>query len=145
MRTSQELSQVNGRENMALASYRMKRIEYLMIVMLSMLLVASCESRGPKGNFYQNEKSLDDMVHDVLDAMEGDGWYYKYGVDLHKKVNGRWENAGRYSVYSNVHDDEDGCDLWVEFGTSFNRFPVYRVDKAGYHFRVQYMGEYYYF
>ena len=116
-----------------------------MIVMLSMLLFASCESRGPKGNVYINNKSVDDIVHDALDAMEGDGWVYYYDVDLHKKVNGRWENAGRHRVYSNVYDNEDGCNLWVEFGEPYNRFPVYPVNKSGYNFRVQYMGEYYYF
>ena len=65
-------------------------------------------------------------------------------IELHTKVGGRWKNVGRYSVYSNLADKYDDCDLWVEFDGPTRRMPVKTTDKAGYCFCVE-MGTYNYF
>lgn len=122
----------------------MKCISCIIGIFIFLFLV-SCEDKGPKGHVYVDDKSVDEIVDDVIDAQEGDGWVYMYDVDLHKKIDGTWEHAGKFSIYSNLADKDDDCNLWVEFDGPTGRMPVETTDKAGYRFRSQYMGEFYYF
>ena len=89
-------------------------------------------------------RSEEQIVNDVLDAEAGDKWYYKYDTELYTVEDGDWVCAGAASVYSNFADNDDGCDLWVDFGEPF-RFPVERTSRGGYNYRVKYRGVNYYF
>lgn len=111
---------------------------------LGSIIVSSCVEKGPQGKVYVQEKSTDDVVTEVLDAQEGNGWTYEYNVELHKNSGGDWLNAGRFGIYRNLSDNDE-CNLWVEFDGPAYRMPVYLTDDHGYRFKVQWQGEYYYF
>ena len=106
-------------------------------------LFVSCTD-SLKGRIYIEDKDPDEIVSELLDANKGDGQFYMNDIELHTKVGGRWKNVGRYSVYSNLADKYDDCDLWVEFDGPTRRMPVKTTDKAGYCFCVE-MGTYNYF
>lgn len=122
----------------------MKHLILSSLILSAGLMISCNESKGPKGNIYNNDRSVEEEITNTLDAAEGDGWSYVYDVDLHKYNNGAWINVGKFSIYR-ILSDNDECNLWVEFDRSANRVPVYLTTEGGYNFRVKWNGEYYYF
>lgn len=107
--------------------------------------LSSCgDSKGPKGKVYVPNRTTDELVQDIIDAQDGDGWVYQYDVDLHKRIAGDWEYVGCHSIYMNLADDDD-CNLWAEFDKASYKMPVYPTDDYGYSFKVQWQGDWYYF
>lgn len=121
----------------------MKNIVAILAFTLSVVLASCSGDNGPKGLAYFPEKTTDEMMEDIVDAANDDGWVYEYDVDLHKREDGEWVYAGRYGVYMSL-DDNDECNLWIDFGNPY-KMPVYYTEDYGYTHKVQYQGEWYYF
>lgn len=74
------------------------------------------------------------------------GWTYYNMFDLYYQQDGVWYHYGKFPVYFNHSDTEDGCNQWV-------RFTEYHFMPASYHGnkkikwtrRVMYQGVYFYF
>lgn len=120
-------------------------IKALVLAIPVAVMLSSCGGGdGPRGNVYVADKTIDEMVNDVLEAQESDGWVELYDVDLYTRVDGEWYYAGRKSVFMGLHDDSD-CNLWVDFDHSGYKMPVYPTDDYGYRFKTQWHGDWYYF
>lgn len=114
----------------------MKKIMYIALVMS--VLFCSCESKGPKSQYYEDTRTSDEMLQDISDASVGDGWLHKYDTDVYYMEDGEWN---RVSVYKNLEDDHDRN--WVDFNGM--KFPTEETNKGGYSYKVQYGGTWYYF
>lgn len=117
----------------------MKNIKLSVIVILA-IAILSCESKGPRGQVYVPDVSIDEVVDDVLD---GNDWIYYYDIELHYKQDGEWASAGMYRMYSNKSDDDDGCSYWIDF--SGFMCPVKKCSNYGYSYKLQYQGIWFYF
>ena len=53
----------------------------LLIILLS-VIYCSCESNGPKSRYYEDTKTSEEMLQDISDASEGNGWLHKYDTDV---------------------------------------------------------------
>ena len=91
------------------------------IALVMSVLFCSCESKGPKSQYY--------------------GWLHKYDTDVYYMEDGEWNCYGRVSVYKNLEDDHDRN--WVDFNGM--KFPTEETNKGGYSYKVQYGGTWYYF
>lgn len=116
----------------------MKKIMYIALVMS--VLFCSCESKGPKSQYYEDTRTSDEMLQDISDASVGDGWLHKYDTDVYYMEDGEWNCYGRVSVYKNLEDDHDRN--WVDFDGM--KFPTEETNKGGYSYKVQYGGTWYY-
>lgn len=119
----------------------MKKILAPLMVLMTLV---SCVEDGPKGNVYIPERTTDEIVCQVLDAIDGHSWYYEYDVELHCQDGGNWYNAGRYSVYKSFSQFAKGDNKWVDFGDEEFLFPAEEVDYAGYSWCVTRHGKKYY-
>lgn len=111
--------------------------------MLSFIICTSCQENGPKSTYYELGRSTEEVVQDVFDAYNGNKWYHEYDVDLHYKLEGKWYNAGRYSVYNNVSDDATPGNHYVDMGEDI-KIPIEKTDYAGYDWCATYEGRTYY-
>ncbi len=118
----------------------MKKLFFVALTLTIMIASLSCESKGPVGKVNVPEFNSDEIVEDVLD---GDGWVYKWDVELHYKQNGEWISAGMYNIYSNTYDNDDDCSFWVDF--SGFKSPAKKCSNYGYSYKVQYQGVWFYF
>lgn len=76
---------------------------------------------------------------------ESNGWRYLYDAEMDWYENGYWYSLDEtFGVYRNLADKSDGCDLWVNFGDSYN-VPAQKTTQTGYTYRVDYEGTTYYF
>lgn len=123
---------------------KMKKAMFALSMLMAGVAFTACESDGLRGNVYTPDKTVDEIVNEVLDASEGDGWVYQCAVDLFKRQDGEWVYAGCGEVYMNLADD-DSCNLWVEFDDEISKMPAYNTDDYGYDHKVQWHGEWYYF
>ena len=108
------------------------------IVLVMSALFCSCESKGPKSQYYADTRTSDEMLQDISDASVGDGWLHKYDTDVYYMEDGEWN---RVSVYKNLEDDHDRN--WADFNGM--KFPTEETNKGGYSYKVQYGGTWYYF
>lgn len=89
----------------------------------------------------------EDSSSSIIDTSddEGNGWRYLYDTELYYKDNAEWYSTYEtYSVYRNIADKKDGCDLWVNFGDKYN-VPASKSYMVGYDYTVNYEGTVYYF
>ena len=117
----------------------MKKIMYIALVMS--VLFCSCESKGPKSQYYEDTRTSDEMLQDISDASESDGWLHNYDTDIFYLQDGEWNCYGKVSVYKNLEDDRGRN--WVDFNGS--KCPTEKADNGGYSYKVQYGGTWYYF
>lgn len=112
----------------------------LLIILLS-VIYCSCESNGPKSRYYKDTRTSEEMLQDISDASEGNGWLHKYDTDVFYLEDGEWNCYGKVSVYKKLEDDRDRN--WVDFNGM--KFPTEETNKGGYSYKVQYGGTWYYF
>ena len=117
----------------------MKKVMYIVLVMSA--LFCSCDSKGPKSQYYADTRTSDEILQDISDASKGDGWFHKYDMDVVYLEDGEWGCYGMVGVYKNLEDDRDRN--WVDFNGM--KFPTEETDKGGYSYKVQYGGTWYYF
>lgn len=117
----------------------MKKILFYVLVVCSVL--CSCESKGPKGRYYEDTRTAEETLQDMADAGEGDGWFHSYDTDVFYLEDGEWVCYGKVGVYKNLEDSP--ARKWVDFGGM--KCPAEDTDKGGYSYRVQYGGTWYYF
>ena len=117
----------------------MQKVMYIVLVMSA--LFCSCESKGPKSQYYADTRTSDEILQDISDASKGDGWFHKYDMDVVYLEDGEWGCYGKVGVYKNLEDDRDRN--WVDFNGM--KFPTEETDKGGYSYKVQYGGTWYYF
>lgn len=117
----------------------MKKILFKAFVLCSIL--CSCESNGPKSRYYEDTRNSEEILQDISDASESDGWLHKYDTDVFYLQNGEWNCYGKVSVYKNLEDDRGRN--WVDFDGM--RIPAEETNKGGYSNKVQYGGTWYYF
>lgn len=114
------------------------------ITLCAILLSAvcsSCGSDGPKSRYIDDGRTSQDMLQDISNASQGDGWLYKYDTEVFYLDDGEWKSYGQVSVYKNLEDDRDR--FWVAFGRM--KFATEEADKGGYSYKVEYGGVWYYF
>lgn len=93
-----------------------------------------------------NESSSSNSVR-LIDTStdEGNGWRYLYDAEMDCFEEDYCYSLDELcSIYQNLADKSDGCDIWVNFGDSYN-VPAYKTSKPGYTYRVTYEGTTYYF
>lgn len=114
----------------------------IFIALAASAIFCSCESKGPKSSFYADgSKTCDEIVQDVNDAAEDDGWLHQYDTDVFYLDGGEWTCYGRVSVYKNMEDERGR--KWVEFNGM--KYAAEDTDKGGYSYKVQYGGTWFYF
>ena len=114
------------------------------ITLCAILLSAvcsSCGSDGPKSRYIDDGRTSQDMLQDISNAGQGDGWLYKYDTEVFYLDDGEWKSYGQVSVYKNLEDDRER--YWVAFGRM--KFATEEADKGGYSYKVEYGGVWYYF
>lgn len=117
----------------------MKKILFKAFVLCSIL--CSCESNGLKSRYYEDTRNSEEILQDISDASESDGWLHKYDTDVFYLQNGEWICYGKVSVYKNLEDDRERN--WVDFDGM--KIPAEETNKGGYSNKVQYGGIWYYF
>lgn len=117
----------------------MKKIAFFTIFLDT--IFCSCESNGPKNRYDEDTRTSEEMLQDISDASEGDGWLHKYDTDVYVVEDGEWNCYGCVSVYKNLEDDSERN--WVDFNGM--KFPAEKTDKGGYSYKVQYGGIWFYF
>lgn len=117
----------------------MKKIAFFTIFLGA--IFCSCESNGPKNRYNEDTRTSEEMLQDISDASEGDGWLHKHDTDVYYVEDGEWNCYGSVSVYKNLEDDNERN--WVDFNGM--KFPAEKTDKGGYSYKVQYGGIWFYF
>lgn len=120
----------------------------LLLLALVIIGLASCGPEdGPRARFYPAERTTEEMLNVILDAMANNTFYYTGEQELYYLEDGKWYFYGTRPRYGNpmVPRNDPHYDLpWIGL-SDYAPTMVSSTNKYGYSFVVRYFGRELYF
>ncbi len=121
----------------------MRTICYTLMAISMMVLMCSCENKGPVSHASFPDRTPEETLNEIMDAGRRDGYFLKCSVELYYLNDGEWEYYGVKDIYTYANGNAGENNDWVEFNGEL--YPSYDTNKGGYRFCVSYNGVDYYF
>lgn len=121
----------------------MRTICYTLMAISMMVLMCSCENKGPVSHASFPDRTPEETLNEIMDAGRRDGYFLKCSVELYYLNDGEWEYYGVKDIYTYANGNAGENNDWVEFNGEL--YPSYDTNKGGYRFCVTYNGVDYYF
>lgn len=121
----------------------MRTICYTLMAISMMVLMCSCENKGPVSHASFPDRTPEETLNEIMDAGRRDGYFLKCSVELYYLNDGEWMYYGVKDIYTYANGNAGENNDWVEFNGEL--YPSYDTNKGGYRFCVTYNGVDYYF